>query len=111
MGTVSQFRREVLLQASNVPKTSEKTGSVAIPVRRTLVLTPSLRNSGGIQRYTRTLTRALGEILESSNVLTIAAGDPRVSPRSYRVKLSAAARLGFAWRAFCAAVRWRPDLI
>jgi phosphatidylinositol alpha-1,6-mannosyltransferase len=75
------------------------------------VLTPSLRNSGGIQRYTRTLTRALEEIVGSPNVRTIAAGDPRVSPRTGRIKLSAPARLGFAWRAFCGAVRWRPDLI
>jgi phosphatidylinositol alpha-1,6-mannosyltransferase len=111
MGTVSQFRREVLLQASNVPKTSEKTGSVAIPVRRTLVLTPSLRDSGGIQRYTRTLTRALEEIVGSPNVRTLAAGDPRVSPRTGRIKVSATARVGFAWRAFCGAVRWQPDLI
>jgi phosphatidylinositol alpha-1,6-mannosyltransferase len=111
MGTASEISQAIPLETPDVPKASEKTSSAAIPVRRTLVLTPSLRNSGGIQRYTRTLTRALEEILESPNVLTIAAGDPRVSPRSCRVKLSAAARLGFAWRAFCAAVRWRPDLI
>ena len=111
MGTASEISREIPVQTPDVPKASEKTGSVAIPGRRTLVLTPSLQSSGGIQRYTRTLTCALEEILGSPYVRMIAAGDPQVSRRTGRIKLSAPARLGFAWRAFCGAVRWRPDLI
>jgi phosphatidylinositol alpha-1,6-mannosyltransferase len=111
MDTVSQLSQEIPVQPTGLPTASRETSSAAIPVRRTLVLTPSLRNSGGIQRYTRTLTRALEEILGSPNVRTIAAGDPRVNLRTGRVRLSALARLGFAWRAFCGAVGWRPDLI
>jgi len=111
MATVTNIPQETAVQSAGLPVASQKAGSQACTIRRTLVLTPSLQNSGGIQRYTRTLTRALEEILGSPNVRTIAAGDPQVSPRTGRVKLSAAARLGFAWRAFCGAVRWRPDLI
>jgi glycosyltransferase involved in cell wall biosynthesis len=111
MATLSQVSQEIPVQAPDVPKASEKTGSAAIPIQRTLVLTPSLRNSGGIQRYTRTLTRALEEIVGSPNVRTIPAGDPRVSPQTGRIKLSVAARLGFAWRALCGVILWQPDLI
>jgi phosphatidyl-myo-inositol dimannoside synthase len=111
MTTVSQISQEIPVQPTGLPEASREAGSDSSTVRRTLILTPSLQNSGGIQRYTRTLTRALEEILGSSNVRMIAAGDPRVSSRTGRMKLSASSRFGFAWRAFWGAARWQPDLI
>ena len=78
---------------------------------RVLVLTPSVQNPGGIQRYSRTLTRALQEILGCSNVVTIAAQEPRVDARTRRTKLAVAAKLQLGWQAISEAVHWRPDLI
>jgi phosphatidyl-myo-inositol dimannoside synthase len=78
---------------------------------KVLVLTPSLQSAGGIQRYTRTLTRALEEILGAGNLRTVAAGEPEVNIRTGILKLHASARLRFAWRAFWGMVGWRPGLI
>lgn len=78
---------------------------------RTLVLSPSIQNPGGIQRYTRTLTRALEEILGSSNVRAIAVAEPQVSARTKKLKLSTSARWRFARQAVREAVRWHPHLI
>lgn len=111
MGTVSQISQKIPSYPADHPQASRKTGRDANTVLRTLVLTPSLQSSGGIQRYTRTLTRALEEILGSSNVRMTAVGEPNVNARTGRIKLPASARLRFAWRAFCAVVRWHPNLI
>jgi glycosyltransferase involved in cell wall biosynthesis len=77
---------------------------------KTLVLTPSLQKPGGIQRYTRTLQRALQDLLGGSSVRLIAAEEPEVGANG-KLALPATARLRFAWRAISGAVRWRTDLV
>lgn len=77
---------------------------------RTLVLTPSLQNPGGIQRYTRTLQRALEDLLGAASVRMIAASEPQVAAGG-KLALPASARLRFARNAILEAFRWRPDLV
>jgi glycosyltransferase involved in cell wall biosynthesis len=86
-------------------------GSQACAIRRTLILSPTLQNFGGIQRYTRTLTHALEELFGSPNVRVLAADDPKPSAATGRLKLAPSARLGFAWRTFSEILRWQPQLI
>ncbi len=74
------------------------------------MLTPSLQNPGGIQRYTRTLQRALEDVLGDANVRMIAASEPQVAAGG-KLALPASARLRFAGQALSEAVRWRPDLV
>jgi glycosyltransferase involved in cell wall biosynthesis len=111
MGTASHISQEIPVQPAAVPVAAQGAESQACTIRRTLVLTPSLQNSGGIQRYTRTLMGALQEIFGSSNVRVVAASDPKPSAANGRLKLAASARLGFAWRAFSEILRWQPQLI
>lgn len=80
-------------------------------VRRALVLTPSLQSAGGIQRYTRTLTRALEEILGPDNVRVASVDEPRVKASTGRLQIPASAKLRFACRALWGAIVWRPGLI
>ena len=80
-------------------------------VLKTLVLTPSIQNPGGIQRYTRTLTSALQDILGLTSVHTIAISEPRVHAGTKKPAISASARWSFAWQVVSEAVLWRPDLI
>jgi glycosyltransferase involved in cell wall biosynthesis len=111
MGAVSQISQEIPVPPTGIPQGSQEAGSDANIVRRTLVLSPSLRNSGGIQRYTRTLIHALEELFGSPNVRMVAAGDPQVRASTGRIKLAASAILLFAWRAFSEVLRWHPQLI
>src|ERR1700690_3714949 len=89
-----------VIQEDNLPATG----------LRTLVLTPSLQNPGGIQRYTRTLHRALVDLLGAANVRMIAASEPQVGAGG-ELALSATARLRLVRQAISEAVRWRPDLV
>jgi phosphatidylinositol alpha-1,6-mannosyltransferase len=77
---------------------------------RTLVLTPSLLNPGGIQRYTRTLQHALEDLLGAPSVHAVAAAEPEVGAGG-KLALPLSARLRFAWQAISEAVRWHPNLI
>ena len=76
---------------------------------KTLVLAPSLARPGGIQRYTETLTRALGDLLGSQNVRRMTS--PEVSKVDGQLKLTAGAKWRFAAQALREAAYWRPDLI
>jgi glycosyltransferase involved in cell wall biosynthesis len=78
---------------------------------KTLILTPSIENHGGIQRYTRTLTSALQDILGAASVHTIEIGVPRVHARTKKVRISSSVKWKFVRQATWEAVRWRPDLI
>src|SRR5437667_4125231 len=76
---------------------------------KTLVLAPSLARPGGIQRYTETLTRALGDLLGSQSVRRMSS--PEVSKVDGQLKLTAGAKWHFAAQALREAASWRPDLI
>jgi glycosyltransferase involved in cell wall biosynthesis len=74
---------------------------------KVLVLSPPLAAAGGIQRYTKCLVRALGDLLDEQSVRCVAM--PEIG--SARRRFSAALKLHFGWQAFRESVRWQPDLI
>ncbi len=76
---------------------------------RVLVLTPSLADVGGIQRYTMTLIRALRDLLGEQSVRVAAL--PETIDGGGRGRFSAAVKLSFGWRAIRELARSRPDLI
>jgi len=68
-----------------------------------------MAESGGIQRYTTTLLRALKELLTVENVRCLPMAEAEREAPQHR--LSTGAKLGFVSRAFWQALRWQPDLI
>ncbi len=80
-------------------------------IRSVLVLTPSLKDVGGIQSYTRQLVDALSEILGKDSVRTVAiSAEPKLASDG-RVALGPFAKLRFGVAASAAAILWRPDLV
>ena len=78
---------------------------------KTLILTPSLENPGGIQRYTRTMTTALQDILGPASVHIVGTVEPRVHARTKEVRIRTSARWKFALQVVWEAIRQRPNLI
>jgi phosphatidyl-myo-inositol dimannoside synthase len=74
------------------------------------MLTPSLQNPGGIQRYIRTLQSSLEDLLGAASVRVVAAEEPLIGKRG-QLALPASSRLRFARQAVSEAVRWCPDLV
>jgi glycosyltransferase involved in cell wall biosynthesis len=80
-----------------------------LQVKSLLVLAPSMESPGGIQRYTETLTRAVGDLLGRENVWRMSM--PEVSAGVGEARIPWALKCRFAWRAIREAVRQRPELI
>jgi len=74
-----------------------------------LMLTPSLEKSGGVQRYSATLARALQDLEGVQSVRCASLDEDPVGQGTTR--LSARSKWRFGWQAISDAVRWRPDLI
>jgi len=74
---------------------------------RVLVLSPSLEERGGVQRYTTTLATALGQILPAENVRVLAVAWTRRGPAG----LSLLTKIRFVGSAVRAAIGWRPRLV
>ncbi|MEM1552871.1 MAG: glycosyltransferase family 4 protein [Candidatus Bathyarchaeia archaeon] len=74
---------------------------------KVLVLAPSLDGYGGVQRYTTTLLRALGELLGAEKVRVLAL--PTKHQKSRRLSLKS--KWQFTLQALKAAWQWRPDLV
>jgi len=85
------------------------------PARKVLVLASSLETIGGIQRYVKTLNRALREILGDEEVLVLIWGaQPQASnPENGKAtrEIGAEAKLRFAMRTVRETLSWRPDLV
>ncbi len=76
---------------------------------KVLLLTPSLERPGGIQRYTKTLVRALKNLMGDQSVRCVALAED--STGQGKTRLSARAKWRLGWQATREAARWRPDLI
>ena len=76
---------------------------------RVLVLAPPLASSGGIQRYTACLLRALQELLGRRNVRCLAI--PKSTNAGVQGRFPAGLKLRFGWQAVWESTRWKPDLI
>jgi glycosyltransferase involved in cell wall biosynthesis len=89
------------------------------PSRKVLVLAPSLEAVGGVQRYVKTLNRALREILGEEGVQVVALGSkrPKSSPENGKSRSEGTTELGvsekahFALRALWKVLAWQPDLV
>src|SRR5690348_16194002 len=75
---------------------------------RVLLLAPPLGRQGGIQRYVRTLARALQETLGAENVRLVPMGESSNVWGKRRVRRHA--KWGFAARVLWHNARWRSDL-
>jgi len=86
-----------------------------LPTRKVLVLVSSPETIGGIQRYVKTLNRALREILGDEEVLVLIWGSqPQASnPENGKAtrEIGAEAKLRFAMRTVRETFSWRPDLV
>jgi glycosyltransferase involved in cell wall biosynthesis len=82
---------------------------------KVLVLAPSISFVGGIQRYVRTLNRALREILGDEEVLVLIWGSqPQASnPENGKTttEIRAEAKWRFAMRTVRETLSWQPDLV
>lgn len=79
--------------------------------RKVLVLAPSLKSTGGVQNYTRTLVDAANAVLGSERVRVVAvAADPETRGDG-NLALSRSVKLRFLASAVATAVSWSPDLI
>jgi glycosyltransferase involved in cell wall biosynthesis len=76
-----------------------------------LVLAPPMGATGGIQNYTATLARALGEIIGEKNVRMVAVPAEVATRANGRAGLGRVTKLRFLFRAIEMAVRWRPRLV
>jgi len=76
---------------------------------KVMVLAPPLARAGGIQRYTATLVRALGDLLGNQNVRCIAI--PDMASGNGHGGFSAGLKLRFGGQALREVARWSPDLI
>ncbi len=85
-------------------------GGPRVEVMKILVLAPTMDEFGGIQSFTLTLVRALGQLQGEAKVrlLLISEGFRQGSGRENGLPRSAKAR--FLIRALGLAARWRPDL-
>jgi len=80
-------------------------------IRRVLLLTPSLREVGGVQSYTRQLIAGLNEVLGDDKVRVVEVGALNVPHTGGSAAIPAWAKLRFAAGAAATAIMWRPDLI
>jgi len=80
-------------------------------IRRVLLLTPSLRQVGGVQSYTRQLIAGLNEVLGKDNVRVVEVGALPVARARGSTAIPAWAKSRFAASAAAVAITWRPDLI
>jgi phosphatidyl-myo-inositol dimannoside synthase len=79
--------------------------------RKVLVLAPSLKSLGGIQKYTSTLVDALQVVLGSERVRMVAVpGDPEVQDDGI-LALRPSVKARFLLSAITAAMSWSPDLM
>ena len=80
-------------------------------IRRVLLLTPSLREVGGVQSYTRQLIAGLSEVLGKDNVRVVEVAAPPVAHAGGSGQIPAWVKLRFAASAAASAIQWWPDLI
>ena len=79
--------------------------------RKVLVLSPSLKSTGGVQNYKKTLVSALRTVLGDDRVRLISiAADPEMHPDG-TVSLRPSVKLRFFLSALAVAITWSPDLI
>ena len=78
---------------------------------RVLVLTPSLREIGGVQSYARQLIAGLNEVIGKDNVRVVEVEAPRGEHTGGTAAIPAWAKLRFAAGAVATAIGWRPDLV
>ena len=89
------------------------------PSRKVLVLAPSLEVTGGIQRHTKTLIRALRELLGEKAVHALTLEPKRRKSKRGKGKaapgstsgIGAGAKALFICRALWGTIAWRPDLV
>jgi glycosyltransferase involved in cell wall biosynthesis len=78
---------------------------------KVLVLAPPLGATGGVQIYTKTLVRALEQILGKANVHLLAVPvEPRLSPNG-DLSLSPGVKIKFLAASLSKAISWRPQLV
>lgn len=82
-----------------------------MPVKKVMVLTPSLKTLGGVQSYTRSLVGGLTAILGATGVRVVAVPAEPTLRSDGTSALSSSAKLRFLLSAFVTALRRRPDLI
>jgi glycosyltransferase involved in cell wall biosynthesis len=88
-----------------------KTATPNSKIAKVLVLSPSLASVGGIQRYTKTLIRALKDELGDQAVRCVTLAEPASHEGKMTQRLSAGSKLIFGWQALKEATRWQPGLI
>jgi len=76
-----------------------------------LVLASPMEDRGGVQRYTLTLVRALGEILGNQNIRMLAKSSVPQLRRNGISGFSSGAKLRYLLSALVMGVRWRPQLV
>jgi glycosyltransferase involved in cell wall biosynthesis len=76
-----------------------------------LVLAPPMGATGGVQTYTASLVRALGDIAGERNVRMVAVAAEASARADGSVALGQITKLRFLLSAIGMAVRWRPQLI
>jgi phosphatidylinositol alpha-1,6-mannosyltransferase len=76
-----------------------------------LVLAPSMGATGGIQNYTATLVRALGEIIGEKNVRMVAVPAEPSARADGNAALGRITKIRFLLSAITAAIFWRPQLV
>jgi glycosyltransferase involved in cell wall biosynthesis len=76
-----------------------------------LVLAPPMGATGGIQNYTATLVRALGEIIGEGNVRLVAVPAEAVTHADGTLALGQITKLRFCLSAITTAIFWRPQLV
>lgn len=77
---------------------------------KVLVLAPPMQTTGGVQRYTDALVRALRELLGGDRVRMVAVGQGSRETGGQR-RLKAEVKGRFVGKALWEATRWRPDLV
>ena len=80
-------------------------------IQRVLLLTPSLREVGGVQSYTRQVIAGLSEVLGKDNVGVIEVGAPSRERTGGPATIPAWAKLRFAASAVASAIQWRPNVV
>jgi len=78
---------------------------------KVLVLALPMETTGGVQRYTNALVRALRELLSDENVRMLAIRQQMGSGLKGQRRLGAWVKGCFVVETLCMAARWRPDLV
>ena len=78
---------------------------------KVLILAPSLKIVGGIQRYVLTLTKALEDLFGKECVRLLSLDLPGNVEGLVPRTVAGGAKLRFVTTALCEAAAWRPDLV